>query len=158
MKKILALTLAMILVCLTVCSCSSSDETKKNFKVGETAKIDDVSITLTDVSESHGGDFFGPDEGNVFVLCEFNIENNSDEELTISSILCFETYFDDYEADISISALTASEKDSLDGTIAPGKKMSGVIGYEVSADWKNVEIHYTPNIIKDDKIIFVAEK
>ena len=158
MKKFLALTLAMILVCLTVCSCSSSDETKKNFKVGETAKINDVSITLTDVSESQGGDFFTPDEGNVFVLCEFNIENNSDKELTISSLLNFETYFDDYEADLSISALTSSDKDSLDGTVAAGKKMTGVIGFEVSEDWKNVEIHYTPNIISDDKVIFVAEK
>lgn len=158
MKKFLALTLAMILVCLTICSCSSSDETKKNFKVGETAEIDDVSITLTDVSENFGGDYFTPDEGNVFVICEFNIENNSDEDLIVSSILNFEAYFDDYEADVSISALSASDKDQLDGTVAAGKKMTGVIGFEVSSDWKSLEVHYTPNIISDDKVIFVSEK
>ena len=159
MKKIILLVLSLMLVCLTVCSCGSSDDGgSSNFEVGETAEIDDISITMISFTESSGTQFITPDEGKVFVLCEFNIENNSDEEISVSSLLSFEAYFDDYETDVNVSAMASSDKNQLDGSVAAGKKMAGVIGFEVPEDWSNLEISYKPNVFMDKKVTFVAEK
>ena len=94
-----------------------------------------------------------------FILFEFNIANNSGEELVVSSMMNFDTYCDDYSCSLSISALLEKgNKEQLDGTVAAGKRMNGVIGYEVPADWQELEIHYTPDFLADNDIIFVATK
>ena len=44
----------------------------------------------------------------------------------------------------------------LDGSVAAGKKMKGVIGYELPSDWKELEIHYTSDLWSSSSIIFVT--
>ena len=86
----------------------------------------------------------------MFVIVTFEIANNSDSEISVSSIASIEAYVDDYSVSTSISA--ESVKDGvgiLDGTVAAGKKMSGIIGYEVPKDWKNMEISITDNVWSD---------
>lgn len=128
------------------------------FGVGEKVELNDIIVTLNSVVESNGKEFFEPSDGNVYVLCEFTIENNSSKELNISSMLCFDGYVDDYSTSLSISAESSSDKGQLDGTVAAGKKMNGVIGYEVASDWKEIEIHFTPNFWSGKDIIFLYEK
>lgn len=128
------------------------------FGIGEQVSLKDVIVTLNSVTESNGKQFFEPDEGNVYILCEFTIENNSEKELAVSSLLCFDGYVDDYATSLSITAQTASDKNQLDGTIAAGKKMNGIIGYEAPEDWGEIEIHFTPDFWSGKDIIFKAEK
>ena len=67
----------------------------------------------------------------------------------------FEAYADDYALNYSLNALLENESaNQLDGTIAAGKKMNGVIGYEVPADWKDIEIHFTDNVWSSNKFKF----
>jgi hypothetical protein len=95
----------------------------------------------------------------VFALAEFEIENNSDKDITVSSIMSFEAYSDGYSTSTSIAALLEKgDKGQLDGNIAPGNKMKGVIGYELSKDWSELEIHFTPNFWTDKAIVFIATK
>lgn len=132
-------------------------EEKTVFYVGETAELKDVQVTMTNFEESTGKDYVNPTDGNVFVLAEFEIVNNTDSEITISSMLSFEAYADDYSLNYSLSA--AMLKDGqLDGTIAAGKKMKGWIGWEVPEDYKNVEIHFTDNVWSNNKFVFLYEK
>lgn len=133
-------------------------EKETSFKKGEIAELNGVQVTLTDYKESAGGDFNKPDEGNIFLLAEFEISNNTDDELSISSVLSFDAYADDYSLDYSLSALLEKDGSQLDGTIAAGKKMKGWIGWEVPKDYKNVEIHFTDNVWSNDKFVFVIEK
>lgn len=136
---------------------AATTATTNGFAVGEAAQQKDVIVTLVGVTESTGSNFASPAEGNVFVLCEFNIENNSSKELSISSMLSFEAYCDDYACSFSFSALLAKEdKNQLDGTVAPGKKLNGVVGYEVPADWKELEVHFTPDVWFGKSMIFIA--
>ena len=37
-----------------------------------------------------------PSDGKVYVVFEFEIENNSDRDIAVSSMLSFEAYIDDY--------------------------------------------------------------
>lgn len=138
---------------------SNSGQTEKGvFYVGETVELKDVHATLVGVSESNGSTYNKPSDGNVYILCEFEIVNNSDEEIAVSSMLSFEAYCDDYACNYSLGALIEKgDKNQLDGTVAPGKKFNGVIGYEVPADWKEMEIKFTPDFWSGKDITFIAK-
>jgi hypothetical protein len=111
----------------------SKTEEKTQFYEGETAILKDVSVTFLGVTESMGSTFNYPTDGNVFVLCEFEIANNSDKEINVSSMLSFEAYCDDYTCTFSLTALMEKgNKNQLDGTVAPGKKFKGVISPDFS--------------------------
>ena len=136
----------------------TNEPQQTTFGVGEAVSLNDIVVTLVDVSESNGRDFFKPQDGEVFILCEFEIENNSDNEVNISSMLSFNTYVDDYSTNIGLSAVSSSDKSQLDGSIAAGKKMNGIVGYAVDAGWSEIEIHFTPNFWTGKEIIFTASK
>ena len=137
---------------------AADSQTEKNaFAVGEIAELRDVQVSLVDVTESTGSSFNTPNEGNVFVLCEFEITNNSKEEVAVSSMLSFEAYCDDYACTYSLGAIMEKgNKNQLDGTVAAGKKMNGVIGYEVAENWSVIEIHFTPDFWSGKDIVFTA--
>lgn len=131
-------------------------EAPANFTVGDTVTKKDVYVTLSDVRE-FDGEYLHPADGNVFVAFELEIENKSDSPLAISSLMCFEAYFDDYAANFSLGGQTESGKNQIDGEIAPGKKMKGAICYEVPADWATAELHFNPDLYGTD-FVFVYSK
>ncbi|WP_195891792.1 DUF4352 domain-containing protein [Anaeromassilibacillus senegalensis] len=129
---------------------SSSEEKKESFGVGETAESGGVKMTLMSITESAGSKYIKPNDGYVFLQCNFEIDNSSDKDLSISSILCFETYVDGYSTSQSITGLLNSDGgkiDQLDGSVAAGKKMKGTIAYEVPKDWKEIEIRVNPDVL-----------
>lgn len=132
-------------------------ENKSAFYIGETAELKGVNVTLARVTESAGSTYNKPTDGNVFVLCEFEIANNSNKEITVSSMMSFEAYCDDYTCTFSLGALMEKgNKNQLDGTVAAGKRFNGVVGYEVPTDWQELEIVFTPDFWSGKDITFVA--
>lgn len=72
-------------------------------------------------------------------------------------MLSFSAYHDDYACDTSFSALLEKgNRDQLDGSVAPGKKMKGVVGFELPKDWTELEVHYTPDVFSSSEIVFIA--
>lgn len=133
------------------------EDKKTTFLVGETAELNGVQVTLKGVTESKGSSYNKPNDGNVFVLCEFDIANNSDAEIAVSSMMSFNAYCDDYACTYSLGALIEKgSKNQLDGSVAAGKKFNGVVGYEVPADWKELEISFTPDFWTGKDITFIA--
>lgn len=132
--------------------------TKDTFSLGEIAELDDVRVTMTNYQESTGSEWNKPTEGNVFILVEFEIENNSEEEITVSSMLSFEAYADDYAVNLSLGALMENEQTQLDGSVAPGKKIKGWVGYEVPSDWAKFEVQFIDNVWSDTPFKFLIEK
>lgn len=135
---------------------SSSSEKSKYYTVGEYVEKNDVKVSFISIKNKNGSGFFKPQSGNTFVYAEFEIENNSDSELSISSIICFDSYFDGYSASISASAMADENFSGLDGTISPGKKIKGVIPLEAPSGWKEFEVKVTPDFWNSDGIIFKA--
>ena len=126
----------------------STETQSQKFAVGDTAELKSVKVTLVSVTESEGSMFTKPADGNVLVGCEFEISNESDKVIDVSSVISFEAYCDSYSVNQSITGLTEftqSGKNQLDGSVAAGKKMNGVIAYEVPADWQELEISYSPS-------------
>ena len=132
-------------------------EEKAEYGVGDTLTQNDITVTFLGVTETRGSAYNKPSEGNVYVLCEFEIANNKSTDLGVSSMMNFEVYCDDYSTSLSLGALIESgNKNQLDGTIAGGKNMKGVVGYEVPADWTQLEIHYTPSALFAKEFTFIA--
>lgn len=136
----------------------SQEPEQTRFGVGEKVELDDIAVTLVKVSQNSGGNYMTPSEGKVFVVCEFDIENNSDKDIAVSSMLSFDAYIDDYAAGLNLSAMLSTDQQQLDGSIAAGKKMNGVIGYEADPDWSDIEIRFTPDFWSGSKFVFTAAK
>ena len=128
------------------------------YEIGEVADYEGFKTTLVSVYEVSGDSYNKPESGNVFVACDFEFDNQSEEDYSVSSVLNFEAYFDDYAYTDSISAEVAAEKASPNGDVAAGKKMVGTLAYEVPADWEELEIRFIPDLWDDEPIIFVATK
>lgn len=129
---------------------TETEDVKTCFQVGEVAEFKGIRVSVTGYEESNGNDWGTPEDGNIFVFPEIEITNNSDEEITISSMISFECYVDDYKSDFSSNAFmaisTEDGKQQLDGSVASGKKLKGVLGIEAPADWKVIEIYYKDNV------------
>lgn len=97
---------------------------------------------------------FAPADGKVFVICNFEVENNSDSDLNISS-LYFNAYEDGYSTDEYIFA-SGINVDDLNGTASPGKRIKGALVYELSEDFEELELEYKPSIWDNVKTIFVV--
>ncbi len=121
-------------------------EQKDVFALGETAELRDIQVTLTNYKESTGSEWNHPADGKVFLLAEFEIVNNSSNDIAVSSMLSFEAYADDYALEYSLSAMLDNTETQLDGSVAAGKKMKGWIGYEVPSDYKTIEIRFVDNV------------
>jgi len=128
-------------------------EAPEFFKVGETAETKKVKAMVTGIEKPVGNAFNKPADGNEFVMVNIDIENISDEDLVISSLFSFNAYVDDTATDFSLLAQTAKDgTKTMDGKIAPGKKLSGSISYEVPKTWKQLEVHFEPEAFRDVKI------
>ena len=134
-------------------------ETEKSiFSTGETVELNGIQVSFVSVTESSGSEYIKPADGKVFLLCEFDIANNSDKDITVSSVMSFEAYCDSYSINQSFSgAVDDNAKQQLDGSVAAGKKMNGTISYEVPTDWKELEINFTPDFWSGKDIKFIAK-
>ena len=119
---------------------------KKVYGVGDTVENNGIKVTLISAESNEGTAILKPGEGKMFEVLEFEIENNSGHDIAVSSIAAFDAYCDDYAANFDIRAnVLYDNKDQLDGTVADGKKIRGVIGYEVPTDFKKLEVTCKPS-------------
>lgn len=159
----IALIVIGVLVVIMMASClgGSSTSTKTDYTVGETAEQNDIQITLDQVTQNSGDGMFAvPSDGNVFVNAEFTIVNNSNNEINVSSIVGFDAYVDSVTVNQSITGLTLQTqngKSQLDGTVGAGKKMIGVITYEIPSNWSEFEINVAPSFWSSDKFKFIIK-
>ena len=129
------------------------------FTVGDTVELNGVKTTLLSAEEYPGKQYMMPTDGNVFLVCQFEIENDSSEEINVSSMVSFNAYCDDYSVSLSITGEMLEDSwKSLDGTVAPGKKINGVIAYEIPQDWQKMEISYTPSYWSGHDVQFEINK
>ena len=134
---------------------SLEDETA--YSVGDTADLESASVKLLDVYESKGKGENSPADGNVYLICEFEFKNNTSEALTVSTMLCFRAFCDGTSCMLSLESLATammSGKFQADTVIEPGKKQTGVVGYEVPADWEELRITYKPDLLSSDSATF----
>ena len=75
--------------------------------------------------------------------------------MSISSLLNFSAYADDYALEYSISGMSSVDGlDQLDATVASGKRVKGYVTYEADKDYKEIEVHFKPNAWLSEEFVF----
>ena len=174
-KQILSLMVALVMLCGCASPAYATElgdffgglksiinaDDSETYGVGEVAEQEGCTIKLTNVIEGQGNSLDTPQKGNVYLIFEFEIKNTSNEELTISSLMCFTAWVDDTSYTISLEALATgalSSKYQLDCVIDPGKSVTGIVGYEVPKDWKEAKIEFTKEAIFGEKTVFAVSQ
>jgi len=165
MKKITALTLAALLaLSLSGCGSSSADSTAPQSDSGtseenssssseETTEAtesdagvagvgdtlvdsENISITLVSVKTTKKGLLGSKPDNDYYVVAKFELVNNTEEEVTISSLLGFSL---DGESGLGYDIAIFAETDgNLDGSIRPGRKMLGEVAFDAAKE----ELYY----------------
>ncbi len=122
------------------------EETPKTeiFEIGDTIKMGNLQFKVNSVRTSEGGEFFKPDEGNLYLYVDITIENISNEEETISSILMFKIV--DKDGRSYDMAIFGDTEGSVDGSLGAGRKMTGELSYEVSKNINEFELEINPEL------------
>ncbi len=139
---------------------ANKPEETTTFTTGETAAFENLKITANELKEVKKDEtgFISAEEGKTFTGINFTVENISQETQTVSSLLLFEAYADGTKCEFSFSAAAAFPDGTLDGDIAPGKKMTGWYSVEIPENWSELELHIADSWISDNKAVFVFKK
>ena len=133
---------------------TSQQQNDDAYALTETAVFENIKVTANEIIiNNSSSNFLEPEEGNKFVAVKFTIENISDEEQTMSSLLLFEAYADDVKCDYSFGADMGLEG-TLDGSISPGKKLVGYYGVEVSEDAQKLDVEVKASWLGSGKAVF----
>jgi len=111
------------------------------FKVGDTVKIGQSVLLVLGWSEVPATDFAKPEAGNKFIGVDVLIVNTGDSAASISSML--QTSLKDdtgQKYQVDFMALTAAQKDGIDGEIAPGERVRGTEAFQVPEAAKGLAV------------------
>lgn len=141
---------------------SSGAKVGDNFGPGDTVRLDGVLITFHGITETIGDGLFKPDDNKIFVVAEFTVENNSEKQINISSVFGSAAYCDNYLVQESMAAELGDpqHRSNLTGSLDSGRKLRGIIGYELPSQWQLLEIKLQTDWWKGSQsgtVVFVAE-
>jgi hypothetical protein len=136
----------------------STDSSKKSnapeiYKIGDTIQLKDFKVTVNKIRSASSGSnkMFKPKDGNEFFFVDCTIENTSDKDQTVSSILMFKVVDKDGRSyDQSISG---DNNGQLDGTVGPTRKISGEYCVEVPNGKAGLELEFNSSFINNQQIV-----
>lgn len=104
--------------------------------LGETTTHGDVSVTLHDVRrETELGEFTQAEEGHEYVIPDIEVENGTDEELRVSTLLQMALKTETgLSYSVSVDSGQLDQQFSEQQPIAPGQNRRGELAYEVEED------------------------
>ena len=135
-------------------------EEEVTFTLGDTVINEDYTVTLESARIITDYDEYNtPNENCEFLELCFVVENKADDELFVYDYK-LETYVDDFvvEANDNVNAMLASGEEFLSATLASGKKVRGVLCYELSKDWSELEIIFDLDYGDDNEGTLVLSK
>jgi len=126
---------------------------EETFRIGDVVDSGDLLFTINSARWEEGDEYWGPDEGERWLVLDCTIENEGGESVTISSLLMFTLYDKDgYSQDTEMFADT---KGSLDGELGAGRKMSGELAFDVEEGQTEWEFIFEPELFSFGQAIFL---
>lgn len=137
---------------------TKENDNKKNepkvFNVGDTVELKNFKFAVNKVYGVEGNQFSKPKEGNEFIAIDCTLENTSDKEQSVSSILMFKVVDKEGRAcEYSLLGQAAAKAGQLDGNIAPGRKLTGVYVIEVEKGTTGLELEFDGSFVSGNKVI-----
>lgn len=131
-----------------------SSETSQTATVGQSVEGPDWKISLLSAKTydkiTDGMLETTPDEGKVYLVCFFEVENVSDED-NYFNYFYIESYVDGYNEDISVLLSDVDGNSILSGDVAAGKKLKGYLAWQVDPAWEELEVSYKSDVWTGDK-------
>lgn len=165
MKKIFLVIICLI-INLSIVGCKQNDNVIKIGQVANDGKLKIMFEDATEVKTVKSDNMFVKDdvaeEGKVFIVMYFDIENLGNKDDGINTFTDVEYYADDIKANSKmILNKPNSNYENLFGLIeiAPGKKSKQCVVFEANENWKKAEMIYQEAFDKDaKKYIFAINK
>lgn len=126
-------------------------DSKKEYSIGETIKLGDHRLTVTEVKKSPGGEFDKPRQGHEYILVAVNIYNGGKEDISYNT-LDFEMR--NSQGNITRPTLSMINQNTAlnSGQLAPKGQVAGTIVFEQPVGEK-LKLQFTPNFWSKKKII-----
>jgi Ni/Co efflux regulator RcnB len=139
----------------------AEDDEDERYTLNDTATFKNIKVTAEEIIVNDGWksdewSIFEPDDGNKFVAVKFTIENISDEDQSISTILLFEAYVDGIKLEYSFGADSGLDG-TLEGNVSSGRKLVGYYGVEVSENSEELELEVKSSWLGSGKAVFVFD-
>ncbi|APH14573.1 hypothetical protein NPD5_3703 [Clostridium sporogenes] len=137
-------------------STETSTETNKSkvFKIGDVVKLKDFKVTVNKLYKVKGDEISQPQPGNEFIAVDCSVENISNEQQAVSSVMMFKVVDKDgRECEESIGGLTAAKAGQMDGEIGPGRKITGVYVVEVPKGTTGLELEFNGSLLLGGQVI-----
>ncbi len=137
-------------------STETSTETNKSkvFKIGDVVKLKDFKVTVNKLYKVKGDELSQPQPGNEFIAVDCSVENISNEQKAVSSVMMFKVVDKDgRECEESIGGLTAAKAGQMDGEIGPGRKITGVYVVEVPKGTTGLELEFNGSLLLGGQVI-----
>ncbi|MHB7979322.1 DUF4352 domain-containing protein [Clostridium sporogenes] len=137
-------------------STETSTETNKSkvFKIGDVVKLKDFKVTVNKLYKVKGDELSQPQPGNEFIAVDCSVENISNEQQAVSSVMMFKVVDKDgRECEESIGGLTAAKAGQMDGEIGPGRKITGVYVVEVPKGTTGLELEFNGSLLLGGQVV-----
>lgn len=133
---------------------TESAEVENVFQVGDVVETDSLKITFISSGQyQEENEYLQPKGGYEYWRFEFNFENISDVDQTVSSMMDWECYADNQKVDQT----WIGDDSGLDATLSSGRTTQGSVFFEVPVGAESIELEYDINFWKNDKIIFLGK-
>lgn len=119
-------------------------------RVGEPVTLSGWTVTVNSVKRSSGdGEFNVPKAGNVYLLIDVTVVNNTGQSQVVSSDLQFS--LKDSTGQSYTEALDTAAPAAPNGTVADGGKVRGTLVYEVPQSIHTWELDFQPDLFSGDQ-------
>lgn len=127
---------------------AEKEEKSKNLKVGDSATIDDITVTVTKVAVTDERNEFEEVNPERAILIDFTVENNTDADYPVG--MDFSFYVDGKKVEsMAIGNITFD-------SISAGRSIDGQVAYP--ADGEKLELEFKPMMhFGNEKYIFDIE-
>jgi Domain of unknown function (DUF4352) len=127
----------------------ASSSSGSDYKVGQTANVDSMSMTLNSVKTSQGGAYDSLKAGDVYLIVDVTVKNGTGSHQNVSSAINFKLN-DSTGQEYNETIITGSTPPD-DTALRDGAKLRGQLVYEVPKSMKSFTLTYQPNFTSTDQ-------
>jgi hypothetical protein len=132
---------------------STQPPANQHFHVGDQVTVGSTwKAVVSGVSTDNGGAYYGPKDGNTYLVVDISLTNLSSKEQHISSILNFT--LKDSTGQKYNEGIDPNAGATLDGKVEAGGPLRGVIVYEVPLSVKSFTLAFEPDIMASGQTIW----
>lgn len=132
---------------------SESKPKTQTFKIGDVVQLKDYKVTVNKVRTGNGAEGMEPEQGKQYFYVDCTIENTSDKEKDISSVLMFKVQ--DSDGRSCDQSIPGDQNGQLDGKVSPGQKLSGEYVVKIPQGKTGLRLVFDSSVLSTDGQVIV---